>query len=185
MASPACCALPSCETCCRRHAWGPMPPSTCSGTATAARPTPPRPSRKRWAPGAVLRGSASDPRTQQPRGLVTTPPPLLPPGQARWAAASTHSVRCFPSAQALARMLLHFHSIPWMTYRTGFTPIAVGDVQLRSDAGWGCTLRRCGARVPLLRRGSFARRPPSWLHCTLPCNNASFAGLMACLPHPD
>jgi hypothetical protein len=48
--------------------------------------------------------------------------------------------------EALARMLLHFHSIPWMTYRTGFTPIAVGDVQLRSDAGWGCTLRRWAAR---------------------------------------
>ena len=46
--------------------------------------------------------------------------------------------------QALARMLHHFQSIPWMTYRVGFTPIAVGDVQLRSDAGWGCTLRRCG-----------------------------------------
>lgn len=44
--------------------------------------------------------------------------------------------------QALARMLHHFQSIPWMTYRAGFTPIAVGDVQLRSDAGWGCTLRR-------------------------------------------
>lgn len=54
------------------------------------------------------------------------------------------SAAAFPSVQALARMLLHFHSIPWMTYRTGFTPIAVGDVQLRSDAGWGCTLRRWG-----------------------------------------
>lgn len=40
-------------------------------------------------------------------------------------------------------MLHHFHSVLWMTYRTSFTPIAVGDVQLRSDAGWGCTLRRC------------------------------------------
>lgn len=71
-----------------------------------------------------------------------------------------------------------------MTYRTGFTPIAVGDVQLRSDAGWGCTLRRCGARVLLLRRCCFARRLPSRLHCTLLCNDAPCAGWMAYLPHP-
>jgi hypothetical protein len=44
--------------------------------------------------------------------------------------------------QEVARMLHHFQSILWMTYRTAFTPITVGDVHLRSDAGWGCTLRR-------------------------------------------
>lgn len=65
-------------------------------------------------------------------------------------------------------MLLHFHSIPWMTYRTGFTPIAVGDVQLRSDAGWGCTLRRWAAGQGLLQ------------HRLLACPHA--AGLSRLLP---
>lgn len=54
-----------------------------------------------------------------------------------------------PTLQALARLLHRFQSIAWMTYRTSFTPIAVGDVQLRSDAGWGCTLRRCAAAALL------------------------------------
>ncbi|PSC76415.1 cysteine protease atg4b [Micractinium conductrix] len=55
---------------------------------------------------------------------------------------------CSPGAsesvqeEALARLLHHFQSILWMSYRTGFTPIPAGDaVVLRSDAGWGCTLR--------------------------------------------
>ena len=65
-------------------------------------------------------------------------------------AAADHLLRRLPrlrpppprAPQALSRLLHHFHSILWMTYRTSFTPIAVGEVQLRSDAGWGCTLRR-------------------------------------------
>lgn len=140
MASPACCGSASCETCCRRHAWGPMPLSTCWGDATAARPTPPRPSRRRCAlprcrkhasRRSTQRGSLVARRCRRRRCLVGCRP--------------TCSSARLSTAQALARMLLHFHSIPWMTYRTGFTPIAVGDVQLRSDAGWGCTLRRWAA----------------------------------------
>jgi len=43
--------------------------------------------------------------------------------------------------QALSDLALHFHSTLWMTYRSGFMPLGSGEVQLKSDAGWGCTLR--------------------------------------------
>ncbi|KAI3434857.1 hypothetical protein D9Q98_002911 [Chlorella vulgaris] len=62
-----------------------------------------------------------------------------------WLLGSCYS--CAPGAseaqqeEALARMLHHFQSIPWMSYRSGFTGITVGSAQLHSDAGWGCTLR--------------------------------------------
>lgn len=99
------------------------------------------------------------------RGTCACPPPL---------ASSLE--------QALARLLHHFQSIAWMTYRTAFTPIAVGEVQLRSDAGWGCTLRRCEDRAAdvhprwllahsravlqrsLLVEAGAALRPPACLH---------------------
>lgn len=75
--------------------------------------------------------------------------------------------------QALARLLRHFHSIPRMTYRSAFTTIPVGEVGLRSDAGWGCTLRRCVPRAvagavdlravsrPACVRGDAAAAPPA------------------------
>jgi len=34
-----------------------------------------------------------------------------------------------------------FHSIPWMTYRSGFERIVGKSQTLTSDVGWGCMLR--------------------------------------------
>lgn len=56
--------------------------------------------------------------------------------------AATTSPSYFYASQALARLLDHFQSILWMSYRRGFTPIPAGGANLGSDAGWGCTLRR-------------------------------------------
>ena len=42
----------------------------------------------------------------------------------------------------LSRLVHHFHSTLWMTYRTDFPPLPAGDtILLKTDAGWGCTLR--------------------------------------------
>uniref|UniRef100_A0A1D1ZNK5 Cysteine protease n=1 Tax=Auxenochlorella protothecoides TaxID=3075 RepID=A0A1D1ZNK5_AUXPR len=43
--------------------------------------------------------------------------------------------------EVLRELVCCFQSIIWMTYRSHFAPITVGDSHLRTDAGWGCTLR--------------------------------------------
>lgn len=65
------------------------------------------------------------------------PPPAPAPSPARHRLPS-----CSVLMQALARLLDHFQSILWMSYRRGFKPIPAGGASLGSDVGWGCTLRR-------------------------------------------
>lgn len=45
--------------------------------------------------------------------------------------------------QVLSHLVHHFHSTPWMTYRSDFTPLPAGENKtlLKTDAGWGCTFR--------------------------------------------
>ncbi len=44
--------------------------------------------------------------------------------------------------EVLSYLVHHFHSTPWMTYRSDFYPLPAGENKiLRSDAGWGCSLR--------------------------------------------
>jgi hypothetical protein len=44
--------------------------------------------------------------------------------------------------EGLAGFVLHFHSTFWLTYRTDFAPLSgLSGFALRTDAGWGCTLR--------------------------------------------
>ena len=43
--------------------------------------------------------------------------------------------------EVLSRLIHHFHSTLWMTYRSDFTALPAGETVLRTDAGWGCTLR--------------------------------------------
>lgn len=45
------------------------------------------------------------------------------------------------SKSVLEDLVLHFHSVFWLTYRNEFVPLFAKDVQLRTDVGWGCTLR--------------------------------------------
>lgn len=43
--------------------------------------------------------------------------------------------------EVLSHLVHHFHSTLWMTYRSEFTALPAGETCLRTDAGWGCTLR--------------------------------------------
>jgi cysteine protease ATG4 len=46
--------------------------------------------------------------------------------------------------EVLSHLVHHFHSTPWMTYRSDFAPLPAGEGKitlLKTDAGWGCTLR--------------------------------------------
>jgi hypothetical protein len=48
---------------------------------------------------------------------------------------------CTSNGTVLEDLVLHYHSIFWLTYRNDFVPLSAKDVQLRTDVGWGCTLR--------------------------------------------
>lgn len=46
--------------------------------------------------------------------------------------------------EVLSHLVHHFHSTPWMTYRSDFAPLPAGESKttfLKTDVGWGCTLR--------------------------------------------
>jgi Peptidase family C54 len=56
--------------------------------------------------------------------------------------ATQHNNNQIAAREVLSHLVHHFHSTPWMTYRSDFAPLPTGENKfLKTDAGWGCTLR--------------------------------------------